>query len=357
MQFPQLNADLNEVLQIGTVIPAHPLALDENRRLDVARQRRLTRYYMESGAGGIAVGVHTTQFEIRAPEVDLYETVLNLAAREVEESTSARSLIKVAGIVGSPKQAVKEAEVAVRHGYDLGLLSMGGLQNYSESQLIDRAYTVAEIIPLFGFYLQPAVGGRVLSYNFWREFADIPNVYAIKVAAFNRYQTIDVVRAVCASDRRNEIALYTGNDDNIIGDLLTPFRFQVDGKPTEKRFVGGLLGHWAVWTSEVVRLLEETRNCINNGSEGILKLLGKNIQVTDMNAAVFDVANAFHGCIPGIHEVLRRQGLLEGTWCINPDEKLSPGQSGEIDRVYRDYPDLTDDGFVKSFLVKDGKLE
>src|SRR5690606_12062893 len=234
---------------------------------------------------------------------------------------------------------------------------MGGLQDYSESQLIDRAYAVAEIIPLLGFYLQPAVGGRVLSYDFWREFADIPNVYAIKVAAFNRYQTIDVVRAVCASERRNEIALYTGNDDNIIGDLLTTYRFKVDGRPTEKRFVGGLLGHWAVWTSAAVRLLEAIRNSVNSGGEDISKLLEKNIHVTDMNAAVFDVAHAFHGCIPGIHEVLRRQGLLEGTWCINPDERLSPGQTDEIDRVYRDYPDLTDDGFVRSFLDKDGKLE
>lgn len=350
MQFPRLNPGLNAILQKGTVIPAHPLVLDENRRLDVARQRRLTRYYIGSGAGGIAVGVHTTQFEIRAPEVDLYETVLNLASREVEEASPDRPLIRVAGIVGSPKQAVKEAEVAVRHGYDLGLLSMGGLDNYTESQLIDRAYAVAAIIPLFGFYLQPAVGGRVLSYNFWREFADIPNVYAIKVAAFNRYQTIDVVRAVCASERGSEIALYTGNDDNILADLLTPYRFQVENEWVEKRFVGGLLGHWAIWTSVAVRLLEETRKCVSNGDEGVLRLLAKNIHVTDMNAAVFDVANAFHGCIPGIHEVLRRQGLLEGTWCINPGEALSPGQTEAIDRICRAYPDLTDDNLVKKFL-------
>lgn len=353
MRFPQLNAGLNEILQKGTVIPAHPLALNENLQLDVARQRRLTRYYIASGAGGIAVGVHTTQFEIRSPGIDLYETVLNVAAREVEESSAGRSLIKVAGIVGSPRQAVIEAELAVRHGYDLGLLSMGGLHDYSESQLIDRAYAVAEIIPLFGFYLQPAVGGRVLSYNFWREFADIPNVYAIKVAAFNRYQTLDVARAVCASERRDEIALYTGNDDNIVADLLTPYRFQVDGQMVEKRFVGGLLGHWAVWTSVAVRLLEEIRHCIDHGGEGSIGLLRKNVHVTDMNAAVFDTANAFQGCIPGIHEVLRRQGLLQGTWCINPNEKLSPGQSGALDRIYRAYPGLTDDAFVKEFLDKD----
>lgn len=353
MQFPELSTSLNEILQKGTVIPAHPLVLDGHRRLDVARQRRLTRYYMASGAGGIAVGVHTTQFEIRSPEVELYEMVLNLAAREVEESATARSMIKVAGIVGSPKQAVKEAEVAVRLGYDLGLLSMGGLDSYTETQLIDRAYSVAAVIPLFGFYLQPAVGGRVLSYNFWREFADIPNVYAIKVAAFNRYQTIDVVRAVCASQRRDEISLYTGNDDNIIADLLTPYRFQLDGDWVEKRFVGGLLGHWAVWTSVAVQLLKEVRQCVENGDKDVSALLKKNVHVTDMNAAIFDVANAFHGCIPGIHEVLRRQGLLEGTWCLDPDEKLSPGQAQEIDRICRHYPALTDDAFVKRFLADD----
>lgn len=357
MQYPQLSVTLNEILQKGTVIPAHPLALDEDRHLDVARQRRLTRYYIASGAGGIAVGVHTTQFEIRSPEIDLYETVLNIASREIEESSSGRTLIRVAGIVGSPKQAVGEAEVAVRHGYDLGLLSMGGLHDYSESQLIDRAYAVAEIIPLFGFYLQPAVGGRVLSYNFWREFADIPNVYAIKVAAFNRYQTLDVVRAVCASDRRNDIALYTGNDDNIIADLLTPYRFQIDGRSVEKRFVGGLLGHWAMWTSRAVALLEEIHQCAHHGGAGSLDLLAKNVHVTDMNAAVFDADNAFRGCIPGIHEVLRRQELLEGTWCINPDEKMSAGQSDAIDRVCREYPDLADDEFVREFLDKDGILK
>ena len=351
MQFPELNPALNTLLQGGTVIAAHPLALTASRQLDEERQRRLTRYYMASGAGGIAVGVHTTQFEIRSPGIDLFETVLNIAAREVEESSSVRSLIKVAGIVGSPKQAVREAELAVRYGYDLGLLSMGGLQDYSEAQLIDRAYAVAEIIPLFGFYLQPAVGGRILSYSFWREFVEIPNVYAIKVAAFNRYQTIDVVRAVCASTRRDEIALYTGNDDNIVADLLTPYRFAADGELAEKRFVGGLLGHWAVWTGVAVRLLEEIRRCISRGGEGISRLLVTNVHITDMNAAVFDAANGFHGCIPGIHEVLRRQGLLEGIWCINPDEKLSPGQAEAIDRICRDYPGLVDDALVKKFLA------
>lgn len=354
MPFPELNSGLNSLLQKGLVIPAHPLALDAERRLDAERQRRLTRYYIASGAGGVAVGVHTTQFEIRAPGIDLYEDVLHLAARELEETSSDRHIVKVAGIVGSPRQAIKETEIAARHGYDLGLLSMGGLQDYSESQLIDRACAVAEIIPLFGFYLQPAVGGRILSYDFWREFADIPNVYAIKVAAFNRYQTLDVVRAVCASERRDDIALYTGNDDNIIADLLTPYRVLVEGKWVEKRFVGGLLGHWAVWTGVAVRLLEEIRRSVGNGDEGIRALLEKNVHVTDMNAAIFDTANSFKGCIAGIHEVLRRQGLLEGTWCLNPDEQLSPGQAEAIERVCRDYPELTDDAFVRDFLDREG---
>jgi dihydrodipicolinate synthase/N-acetylneuraminate lyase len=228
---------------------------------------------------------------------------------------------------------------------------MGGLANYSETQLIDRVKAIAEIIPIFGFYLQPAVGGRILSYNFWRAFADIPNVYAIKVAAFNRYQTLDVVRAVCDSERRDSIALYTGNDDNIIGDLITPYRFKVNGSMVEKRFVGGLLGHWAVWTNAAVKLLDDIKNTLKHDHPDIEKFLAKNVYVTDMNAAVFDVANSFHGCIPGIHEVLRRQGLLEGTWCLNPDEKLSEGQMQEINRVCENYPDFTDDEFVKEFLL------
>ncbi len=352
MAYATLDSFVNNILQQGTVIPAHPLALNSARKLDEMRQRRLTRYYLTSGAGGVAVGVHTTQFEIRKPEVNLLETVLRLAAEEVDHAKLSHPVIKVAGIVGPKEQAVGEARLASKYGYHLGLVSMGGLKDYSEDQLIDRVKTIAEIIPVFGFYLQPAVGGRILSYKFWRDFVDIPNVYAIKIAAFNRYQTLDVVRAVCDSDRRNEIALYTGNDDNIVADLITPYRIEVNGQWIEKRFVGGLLGHWAVWTKAAVELLNKVKS--NTNARGDLnELLAANIHVTDMNAAIFDAANSFHGYIPGIHEVLRRHGLLKGTWCLNPDEKLSGGQFEEIDRVCRTYAQYTDDEFVKEFLRKD----
>ncbi len=351
MNYPELDARINKSLQDGVVIPAHPLALDENRKLDEARQRLLTQYYMASGAGGVAVGVHTTQFEIRDPEINLLEPVLRIASEEIDQSGSSRPFIKVAGIVGRGSQATAEAEMARRYGYHIGLLSMGGLNEYTEAQLIARTHDVASIIPIFGFYLQPAVGGRHLSYKFWREFADIPNVYAIKVAAFNRYQTLDVVRAVCDSRRRDEIALYTGNDDNIVADLLTPYRFNIKGTPVEKRFVGGLLGHWAVWTKSAVDLLNKIKTG-RTDKESIELLLAEGIKITDMNAAIFDPANSFKGCIPGIHEALRRQGLLKGLWCINPDEHLSPGQLEEIDRVIKSYPEYVGDDFARSFVEK-----
>ena len=349
MAYAILNSRINKILQQGTVIPAHPLALTSERKLDEMRQRRLTRYYLASGVGGIAVGVHTTQFEIRKSEINLLEKVLELAAEEVSQAQLKQSIIKVAGIVGPTDQAINEALLGVKHGYELGLVSMGGLKDYTDAQLINRAKAIAEIIPLFGFYLQPAVGGRVLSYKFWREFVDIPNVYAIKIAAFNRYQTLDVVRAVCDSDRRDAIALYTGNDDNIIADLVTPYRLMSGSGWVEKRFVGGLLGHWAVWTKSAVELLSD----IKKSGKSTEDFLATNVHVTDMNAAVFDAANSFQGCIAGIHEVLRRQGLLEGTWCLNPDEKLSPGQMEEIDRIYKSYSHYTDDEFVKQFLQRE----
>ncbi|MDB5261032.1 MAG: dihydrodipicolinate synthetase [Adhaeribacter sp.] len=357
MKSNQLNPEVKALLHEGTVIPAHPLALDENRRLDEDRQRGLTRYYMASGAGGVAVGVHSTQFEIRNPEINLYETVLKLAAEEIVAADLSRTFIKVAGIVGPTAQATKEAELAVYYGYDLGLLSMGGLHGWTEEQILDRVRTIAEIMPVFGFYLQPSVGGRIFTYDFWYQFAQIPNVQAIKVAAFNRYQTLDVVRAVCSSPRRNEIALYTGNDDNIIADLLTTYRFEVNGQTVEKDFVGGLLGHWAVWTKKAVELLAEIKAIKANGETGLANLLTKNIAVTDMNAVIFDPAHNFHGCIPGIHEVLRRQGLMAGTWCLNPAEILSPGQLEEIDRVYAAYPDLVDDAFVQAFLAQEAVIK
>jgi hypothetical protein len=347
MNYPELNPEINSLLQQGTVIPAHPLALTRDRNLDEKRQRMLTRYYLAAGAGGLAVGVHTTQFEIREPGINLLAPVLKLAAEETDLADVKQPIIKIAGICGPTKQALKEADLAVEHGYHMGLISMGGLDDYSIRDLLERAQQIAKIIPVFGFYLQPAVGGRVLSYRFWKEFVEIPNVYAIKVAAFNRYQTLDVIRAVIESDRRDEIALYTGNDDNIVCDLLTPFRFKVNGDYKEKRFVGGLLGHWAVWASKAVELLEELKNPGQDIPEHILTLAA---EITDANAAIFDAANDFHGCIPGIHEVLKRQGLLTGRWCLNTEEKLSPGQMEEIDRIYESYPHLHDDEFVQEHL-------
>jgi hypothetical protein len=337
-------------LHDGVVIPAHPLALDENRSLDERSQRALTRYYVASGAGGVAVGVHSTQFEIRDPKFNLFEKVLRLAAEEVDRARLERPFLKIAGICGETGQALAEADIAVGLGYDAGLLSMGGLDGWSEAQILERTARVAEKIPVVGFYLQPSVGGRVFSFDFWKQFADIPGIIAVKIAPFNRYQTIDVVRAVCYSDRRDEIALYTGNDDNIVNDLLTVYRFQVDGRTVEKRIAGGLLGHWAVWTHKAVALLEEIKKARSSGAIAS-EWLTRNIEVTDCNAAFFDPAHGFAGCIPGIHEVLRRQGLMKGTWCLNPDEKLSPGQMEQIDRVYREYPHLNDDEFVRAHLA------
>ncbi len=352
MSTDTIRPEIKKLLQEGTVIPAHPLALDSRRQLDEKRQRGLTQYYIACEAGGIAVGVHTTQFEIRDPKYNLYSRVLALAADEVTAASLTRPFIKVAGLVGPTQQALSEAKTAAELGYDLGLLSMGGLKDWTEKQIIDRVKAVADVIPVFGFYLQPSVGGRIFTYDFWLEFAKIRNVQAIKVAAFNRYQTLDVARAVCFSGRENEIALYTGNDDNIVADLLTTYRFEKDGAIIEKEFVGGLLGHWAVWTRKAVELLQEVKACKAKGRSDTGALLTKGVAVTDMNAAIFDPAHSFHGCIAGIHEVLRRQGLLEGRWCLNPEEELSPGQMQEIDRVCKAYPDLTDDVFVRSLLQR-----
>ena len=344
-----LPPELTRALHEGLVIPAHPLALDENRKLDERHQRALTRYYIASGAGGIAVGVHTTQFEIREPKHNLLEPVLKIAAEEVDRAKPERPFLKIAGICGPTGQALREAELAASLGYDAGLLSMGGLVGWSEEALLERTKQVARILPVFGFYLQPAVGGRVFSFDFWRALAEIPNVVAIKIAPFNRYQTIDVVRAVCLSSRRDEIALYTGNDDNIVYDLLTTYEFNVNGVRIKKPIVGGLLGHWAVWTKKAVELMEEIK-AVRGREEIPQALLTRAVQVTDANAAFFDPGHRFAGCIPGIHEVLRRQGLLRGSWCLNPCEALSPGQAEEIDRVYRDYPHLNDDEFVAAHL-------
>jgi hypothetical protein len=349
-----LNTETKKLLYDGTVIPAHPLALDSHLQLDEAGQRRLTRYYIASGAGGVAVGVHTTQFEIRDPKVNLYETVLRMAAEEVENAKLDRPFLKVAGICGLTDQAVKEANIAVSYGYDMGLVSMAAFKNQSEADIIAHVKTIADIIPVFGFYLQAAIGGRVYSYDFWEAFAAIPNVLAIKIAAFNRYQTLDVVRAVCNSPRVSEIALYTGNDDNIVADLITPYRFEINGKIVEKSFVGGLLGHWAVWTEKAVQVLAAAKDCVANDYATARHLLRMNVEVTDMNAAIFDPAHNFHGCITGVHEVLRRQGLMQGIWTLDPKENLSPGQAEEITRVTKSYPHLIDDEFVIEFLVHQG---
>lgn len=345
----QLPEATKSLLLKGTVIPAHPLALDTNRKPDEKYQRALTRYYIDAGAGGVAVGVHTTQFEIRLPKYNLYEEVLRVASEEVQRSKLKRPFITVAGITGPTDQAVREAKVARSLNYDLGLLSNGGLPDYSEEQLIERVTRVSEIIPVFGFYLQPAVGGRILSFDFWSKFAANENVHAIKVAAFNRYQTLDVVRAVCQSKRIDDIALYTGNDDNIVADLLTPYRFEHNGRVVEKKFVGGLLGHWAFWTKKAVELLEQIKD-IDPKLMGTM--LARGIEITDANAAVFDPANNYHGCITGINEVLRRQGLLRTNLCLEEKEHLSPGQAEEIDRVYKAYPHLHDDAFVKENLKR-----
>lgn len=349
-----LNPELFRHLHEGTVIPAHPLALTETRTLDEENQKLLTKYYIAAGVGGIAIGVHTTQFEIRDPKYHLYEKVLALAAETIAEANIDRPFLKVAGICGETKQAVKEAEIAKNLGYDLGLVSLGGLNHYSEKELVLHLQEISQIVPIFGFYLQPAVGGRILSYQFWREVAEIESLYAIKIAPFNRYQTLDVVRAVCESSRREEIALYTGNDDNILIDLLTTYRFNMNGEVMEKKIVGGLLGHWAVWTAKVVELFAaikkvRTKDCI---PVEYFKLAN---EITDANAVIFDAKNHFAGCISGIHEVLRRQGLLKTIVCLSDKEKLSEGQTEEIDRIYQMYPHLNDDEFVKQFLFSQKK--
>lgn len=330
------NFDFRARLREGMAIPAHPLALNRNRKLDERRQRALSRYYIAAGAGGLAVGVHTTQFAIRQPKIGLFKPVLALAAEEM--SRARRPLVRIAGICGKTKQAVAEAETIRDLGYHAGLLSLAAWREANEKQLVAHCLAVADVIPLVGFYLQPAAGGRLLPYSFWREFTEIKNVVAIKIAPFNRYQTNDVVRAVMESGR-DDIALYTGNDDNIVVDLLTPYRF--NGR--ERRIAGGLLGHWSVWTRRAVELLEQCHT--QPASPDLLRLA---IEVTDSNAAFFDAANGFAGCIAGLHEVLRRQGLLDGVWCLDPRETFGPGQRAEIDRVYRAYPHLNDDAFVSA---------
>lgn len=338
--------DIRTRLLKGGVIPAHPLALTAERKLDERRQRALTRYYSAAQASGVAVGVHTTQFEIR--KAGLFEPILELAFDEIRRSREHdREFTAIAGVCGRTTQALGEAEFARSFGYDAALLSLGAMASASTEELIEHCKAVAAVIPVIGFYLQPAVGGRVLPFEFWTRLAEIPNVVAIKIAPFNRYQTLDVVRAIASAGRSSEIALYTGNDDNIVVDLLTKFNF---GK-TSARIVGGLLGHWAVWTRSAVLLFRQLAEAGDRIESELLTLAQ---QVTDMNAAIFDPANNFRGCIPGIHEVLRRQGLLAGRWCLDPEEELSPGQSEEIDRVCQVYPRLSkpDDDLISENLSR-----
>jgi dihydrodipicolinate synthase/N-acetylneuraminate lyase len=344
---PSTVAAFRDLMQQGLVIPAHPLALTENLKLDERRQRALTRYYCDAGSGGVAVGVHTTQFNIRDADVGLFRPVLEIALEEIHafERRSGKVMAKIGGVCGDVRQACSEAETLCRLGYDAGLLSLAALTDATNDELIEHCRIVGRIIPLVGFYLQPAVGGRPLNAEFWERFVEIESVAAIKVASFDRYQTMEVLRAVAHSGRGSEIALYTGNDDNIVADLLTEFRF---GDRTA-HFVGGLLGQWAVWTSRAVELLRSVQDAKSNRAR-LDTVLARGAEITDANAAIFDARHEFRGCIPGIHEVLRRQGLLTGRWCLDPNETLSHGQLEEINRVYTDYPLLNDDAFVADNL-------
>ncbi len=347
-----MNEKLRHALQQGTVIPAHPLALSAEGKLDERRQRALSRYYLAAGAGGLAVGVHTTQFAIRDPKVGLFKPVLTLAKEVMDRADEAADgetrVLRIGGVCGETAQAAGEAELLRDLGYHAGLLSLAAMQTADEYALIEHCRRVADVLPLIGFYLQPAVGGRALSYDFWRRFAEIKRVVAIKIAPFNRYQSLDVVRAVVDAGR-DDIALYTGNDDHILLDLLTPYRFTRGEERVECRMVGGLLGQWAVWTGRAVELLHACRDAAGEPRVD-RELLVRANELTDANAALFDAAHGFRGCIAGLHEVLRRQGLLEEVRLLDPDEGLSPGQTDEIDRVYRAYPQLHDDAFIAEHL-------
>ena len=343
------------LLKAGIAIPASPLALTPERTHDHAIQRTLYRYYAAAGAGGIAVGVHTTQFEIRDPDVSLFQPVLEFAAQELQrlEQQHQRVIVRVAGVCGATPQALAEASLSRSLGYDAVLLSLATMKDATVEELISHCQAIGEIMPLIGFYLQPAVGGRALPYEFWRRFAALPTVVAIKMAPFNRYQTIDVVRGVADSGRADEVTLYTGNDDNILVDLLTPYTFpKPDGGEITLRIRGGLLGQFCVWTKTAVDLLHEIHELVDSGKPVPVDWLRKNAALTDANAVIFDVAHNFAGCIPGIHEVLHRQGLMPNILCLNPHETLSAGQGDEIDRICRSYPFLTDDGFVSAHLAE-----
>ena len=348
MHHSKIRSDVRRLIAEGTVLPAHPLAIDANRKLDTVHQRALTRYYIDAGAGGLAVGVHTTQFAIR--DVGLYRPVLQLAA-ETAAAWTERPLALVAGLAGPTRQAIAEADVARGIGYHAGLLSLAAMKSASEDEIVAHCEAVAREIPLVGFYLQPAVGGALLSANFWRRFAQIDNVIAIKIAPFNRYRTLDVLRGVCAAGALDRVTLYTGNDDHILLDLTLPFDLRDNGVTVRTHIRGGLLGHWSVWTAAAIKQFERCKAARNQPAVPA-DLLALDARVTDCNSAFFDVANNFHGCIAGCHEVLRRQGLMKGIWCLDPEEGLSPGQMQEIDRVCNAHADLSDDDFVAANLQK-----
>jgi len=347
-----MDSAILERFRKGTVIPAMPLALTENREFDQPAQEALTRYYMDAGAGGIAVGVHSTQFAIR--EHGLFEKVLSCVSDTADRWTqkTGNAVFKVSGACGKTAQAVAEAEFALKAGYHATMLSLVAMKDAGIAAMLEHCAKVAEVMPLIGFYLQAAVGGPDLTYSFWKKFVQIPNVIGIKIAPFNRYKTFDVVRALCEAGKENDITLYTGNDDTIVSDLITEYKIAVNGEYKKVRIKGGLLGHWCVWTQKAVTLLDEIHALMDSGKDIPGELLTRGVEITDCNAAFFDAANRFKGCIPGIHEVLRRQGLLKGTWCLDPDEVLSPGQNDEISRIYQAYPHLNDDAFVKTNIEK-----
>lgn len=351
MKINNIDPIILENFRKGTAIPAMPLALTEDRLFDRESQQLLTRYYLEAGVGGIATGVHSTQFEIR--EHGLFEPVLSCVSETMDQwsQRTGKKVLKVTGVCGRTEQASYEAGFAVEAGYQAALVSLAAFREDALSDIIEHCRIIAGIIPVIGFYLQPAVGGRELPYAFWKEFAAIPNVLGIKIAPFNRYKTLDVVRAVCDAGKENEITLYTGNDDNIVPDLLTAYKVCSNGMEKTIRIKGGLLGHWCVWTQKAVALLKEIQALIESRQDIPAELLTRSIQITDANAAFFDAANHFAGCIPGLHEVLRRQGLMKGIWCLDKNEVLSPGQYEEIDRVYKAYPHLNDDDFIRENMA------
>lgn len=352
MNHTELPHEIITALFNGAVIPALPLALDKDRQIDERSQRALVRYYLDAGAGGVAVAVHTTQFEIRLPEVNLYERILEIAKEEFDRYVvqTQKPVIRIAGVIGKTSQAKQEAKLALKNGYHAVLLGLAAFGDASNREIIEHCKVIADIIPVVGFYLQPAVGGRRLDTDFWREFATIENVIAIKIAPFNRYQTFDVMRGVAESGRAGKIALYTGNDDNILIDLCSKYAIKVGDKIINLKITGGLLGHWAVWTRSAVKLLEDVKS--GKFDNDLQKALILANQITDSNAAFFDSANNFAGCIVGLHEVLRRQGILNGLWTLNKNEVLSPGQMDEINRVYMAYPHLNDDEFVTENINK-----